>query len=76
MNRDKIAEPLEKGILRAMHSIYIFKDGTSRFDATDQPLTHFYPKEMGVSVGEAQGARIRQGRERERARRATSSWSS
>ena len=49
MNRDRIAEPLEKGILRAMHNIYIFKDGTSRFDATDQPLTHFYPKEMGVS---------------------------
>jgi DNA polymerase II large subunit len=49
MNRDRIAEPLEKGILRAMHNVYIFKDGTSRFDATDQPLTHFYPKEMGVS---------------------------
>ena len=48
MNRDKIAEPLEKGILRARHNIFIFKDGTSRFDATDQPLTHFYPKEMGV----------------------------
>ena len=50
MNRDRVAEPLEKGILRAMHNIYIFKDGTSRFDATDQPLTHFYPREMGVSV--------------------------
>lgn len=51
-NRDKIAEPLEKGILRAMHNVYIFKDGTARFDATDQPLTHFYPSEMGVTVGQ------------------------
>jgi len=48
MNRDRIAEPLEKGILRARHNVFIFKDGTSRFDATDQPLTHFYPKEMGI----------------------------
>ncbi|VVB76979.1 DNA polymerase II large subunit [uncultured archaeon] len=52
MNRNRIAEPLEKGILRARHNIFIFKDGTSRFDATDQPLTHFYPSEMGVTVQE------------------------
>lgn len=50
INRDKVAEPLEKGVLRAMHGIYIFKDGTSRFDATNAPLTHFYPKEIGTSV--------------------------
>ncbi len=55
MNRDKIAEPLEKGILRAMHGVYIFKDGTARFDATDQPLTHFYPKEMGVTAEQLRG---------------------
>ncbi len=50
VSRDKIAEPIEKGILRSMHGITIFKDGTTRFDATDTPMTHFYPKEVGVSV--------------------------
>ncbi|MGI0100395.1 MAG: DNA polymerase II large subunit [Candidatus Micrarchaeaceae archaeon] len=50
-NRDKVPEPMEKGILRAGCGIHIFKDGTSRFDATDMPLTHFYPDEVTVSVG-------------------------
>jgi len=46
----KIPEPLEKGILRASNEIYIFKDGTCRYDATDAPLTHFIPKEANVSI--------------------------
>ena len=46
----KIPEPLEKGILRAKHRVYVFKDGTIRFDATDVPLTHFRPKEIGTQV--------------------------
>ncbi|MDV3104675.1 DNA-directed DNA polymerase II large subunit [Thermococcus waiotapuensis] len=46
----KMAEPLEKGILRVKNDIYVFKDGTIRFDATDAPITHFKPKEIGVSV--------------------------
>ncbi len=46
----KIPERLEKGILRAKYGVYVFKDGTARFDATDLPLTHFKPKEIGVSV--------------------------
>jgi DNA polymerase II large subunit len=46
----KIPEPLEKGILRAKHDLRVFKDGTVRFDATNLPLTHFSPKEVGVSV--------------------------
>ena len=46
----KCAEPVEKGILRSLHRVYIFKDGTARFDATDMPITHFYPKEIGTSV--------------------------
>ncbi len=50
VSRKKIAEPVEKGILRSMHGVYIFKDGTARFDATDMPITHFYPKEVGVSA--------------------------
>ncbi|MCL5101837.1 MAG: DNA polymerase II large subunit [Candidatus Marsarchaeota archaeon] len=51
-NADKLAEPLEKGIIRSIHGIFIFKDGTSRFDATDVPITHFYPDEIGTSVEE------------------------
>lgn len=50
VSHDKVAEPLEKGILRSLHDIYVFKDGTCRFDATDAPMTHFYPKEIGTSV--------------------------
>ncbi len=47
---DKIPEPLEKGILRSVNGISTFKDGTSRFDATDAPMTHFYPKEVSISI--------------------------
>jgi len=43
-------EPLEKGILRARHDLSMFKDGTVRFDATNAPLTHFRPTEIGVTV--------------------------
>ncbi len=50
MNKSKIAEPVEKGILRSMFNVFIFKDGTARFDATDMPITHFYPREVGTSV--------------------------
>jgi DNA polymerase II large subunit len=46
----KFPEPLEKGILRAKHGVYVFKDGTVRFDLTNMPLTHFRPREVGVSV--------------------------
>ncbi len=50
MNRDKVAEPLEKAILRSINGVYVFKDGTCRFDATDAPITHFYPSEISTSV--------------------------
>jgi DNA polymerase II large subunit len=50
----KVPEPLEKGILRAKHGVYVFKDGTVRFDATDVPLTHFKPREIGVPVSKLQ----------------------
>jgi DNA polymerase II large subunit len=49
-NETKTPELLEKGILRAKHGLSIFKDGTIRFDVTNAPLTHFKPKEVGVSV--------------------------
>jgi DNA polymerase II large subunit len=50
MSRDKAAEPLEKGILRQKHELHAFKDGTIRFDATNEPLTHFTPAWIGVGV--------------------------
>jgi DNA polymerase II large subunit len=50
MSNDKIAEPIEKGILRAKHNLHIFRDGTIRYDLINVPLTHFKPKEIGVSV--------------------------
>ena len=46
----KLPEPLEKGILRAKNEVFTFKDGTIRHDSTDLPLTHFVPKESGVTV--------------------------
>ncbi len=53
MSASKIPERLEKGFLRAKHNVFIFKDGTSRFDATDMPLTHFIPKDIGITVEQA-----------------------
>jgi DNA polymerase II large subunit len=49
-NETKTPEILEKGILRARHGLSVFKDGTIRFDVTNAPLSHFTPKEVGVSV--------------------------
>jgi DNA polymerase II large subunit len=50
ISKHKTPEPLEKGILRAKHNVHVFKDGTTRFDMTDAPLTHFKPKELGTSL--------------------------
>jgi len=49
-SKGKTPEWMGKGILRAMHGIYVFKDGTSRFDMTNMPLTHFKPYEIGTDV--------------------------
>lgn len=53
ISKDKTPEPLEKGILRRKHDIFVNKDGTIRFDLTDVPLTHFRPREIGLSVNRA-----------------------
>ncbi len=47
INVKKIPERLEKGFFRAKHDVYVFRDGTCRFDATDAPLTHFRISEIG-----------------------------
>lgn len=49
-NVERMPERLEKGYLRAKHDVYVFRDGTSRFDATNVPITHFRPCEIGTSV--------------------------
>ncbi len=49
-NKNHIVEHLSKAILRAKHNIYVNKDGTTRYDCTELPLTHFKPKEIQASV--------------------------
>ncbi|MFH1586250.1 MAG: DNA polymerase II large subunit [Candidatus Diapherotrites archaeon] len=49
INESKIAEPLEKGILRANRNLNIFRDATIRFEMLNAPLTHFKPREIGTS---------------------------
>jgi len=50
ISREKTVEAMEKGILRAQQNIFVFKDGTTRFDMIDLPLTHIRPDEVRVSV--------------------------
>ncbi len=50
MSTHRSAEPLEKGMLRQKHGLYAFKDGTIRFDATNEPLTHFKPAWISASI--------------------------
>lgn len=49
-NTTKTPEIVEKGLLRAKYDLAVYKDGTIRFDATNAPLTHFKPEEIGVSI--------------------------
>ena len=53
LSAGKVPEPIEKGILRASHGISVYQDGTARFDLTDLPLTHFRPREIGLSIERA-----------------------
>jgi len=49
INQDRVAEPLEKGLIRQSLNLNMFKDGTIRFDATNAPLSHFKPSWIGTS---------------------------
>ncbi|MDG6952871.1 MAG: DNA polymerase II large subunit [Nitrososphaerota archaeon] len=42
----KVPEALEKGIIRSRHDAFVYKDGTLRIDATNEPLTHFRPRDV------------------------------
>lgn len=50
INPDRFAEYLGKGILRARYDVHVYKDGTTRYDMTQLPITHFKPVEVGTSV--------------------------
>jgi DNA polymerase II large subunit len=52
ISESKTPESLEKGILRSKQGVWVFKDGTIRFDQTNAPLTHFKPSEIGISIEE------------------------
>lgn len=49
-NKSHVPEHLLKGVLRAKHSIYVNKDGTTRYDMIEMPITHFKPKEIATSI--------------------------
>ncbi len=49
-NKTRVSEPIEKGILRSIHGMYINKDGTIRYDAIETPISHFKPKEVRTSL--------------------------
>ncbi|MHA2313729.1 MAG: DNA polymerase II large subunit [Candidatus Hermodarchaeia archaeon] len=54
LSETKTPEALEKAILRAKHNLSVYKDGTIRFDATNTPITHFKPIEIGLSLDDLQ----------------------
>ncbi|WNY25831.1 DNA polymerase II large subunit [Methanolapillus millepedarum] len=56
MSRSRTPEPLEKGILRSLHDVYMFKDGTVRYDMSDIPLTHIRADELGITVDDLKKA--------------------
>ena len=50
IGKDKSIEHPIKAILRAKHGVNVNKDGTIRYDSSEVTLTHFKPREIGVSV--------------------------
>jgi len=48
ISRERAVEDLAKGVLRSKAGLYVFKDGTVRYDMIDLPLTHIRPDEVGV----------------------------
>jgi DNA polymerase II large subunit len=49
-SESKFCEIIEKGALRSVHDIYVYKDGTGRIDLTNAVLTHFRPRDVNVSI--------------------------
>ncbi len=53
INVEKVAEPIEKGLLRAKYDLHVFRDATIRYEAINAPMTHFRTREIGISVEKA-----------------------
>ena len=51
-SQEKYPEHITKAFLRHKHELSVFRDGTIRFDMVDMTLTHFKPKEIGLSIEE------------------------
>ena len=49
-NKTHITEHILKGVLRAKHGIFVNKDGTTRYDMIEMPITHFKPIEIGTPL--------------------------
>ncbi|MHA1971637.1 MAG: DNA polymerase II large subunit [Candidatus Hodarchaeales archaeon] len=52
VSKHRIPENLAKGMLRAKYNLFVYKDGTLRFDLTNASLSHFKPKEIGTTIEE------------------------
>lgn len=50
ISEHKAAEPLEKGILRARNDVYVFRDGTCRYEAVNAIVTQISAKELGITL--------------------------
>ncbi|MBI4448869.1 DNA polymerase II large subunit [Candidatus Woesearchaeota archaeon] len=53
-NKFHVTERIEKGILRAKHGVHVNKDGTTRYDMTQLPITHFKPCEVYTPIEKLQ----------------------
>jgi DNA polymerase II large subunit len=49
-NKDHVPEHLIKGFLRAKHNLYVNKDGTTRYDMSESPITAFKPVEISTPL--------------------------
>ncbi|MBI2507807.1 DNA polymerase II large subunit [Candidatus Woesearchaeota archaeon] len=49
-NSGHAPEHLAKGILRATEDVYVNRDGTTRYDMTEMCITHFKPREIGITL--------------------------
>ncbi len=50
ISTDKVAEPLEKGILRARNNVFVFRDGTCRYEAVNAIVTQISAKELRIPL--------------------------
>ena len=50
---ERVPEDMLKGVLRYKHGVSTFRDGTLRYDMVDITMTHFKPREIGLTVEKA-----------------------